>query len=241
MGRDPWERGRVGELSEPLLPRWFVLLAVASVPVAAVTFVLAFFASGAGDVPVAERRPPPAGGYSHAVGDVLVGDLPPRPYDAACREVDGLRVAGTDRDRALLRGALAGLCNLPLDRLLDGRLAAALRALADAGAEVRFAAFEATGVDSAVELGAAPPRVLVNARLAQAGRPAWIAPLVAHDAVMASGDPREAALALEARRAEAAVCDALLGSEERSRGCQDAAALLAADDPLATLREAGYR
>jgi hypothetical protein len=214
-----------------------VLLALVIVPLAAVVFVLAFFFSGPADVGVAERRPPPAGGYTHAVGDVLVGGTDALPYDGACAEVTGLRVAGSEGDRDLLRRALATLCNAPLERAVSE----ALGALASAEAEVRFAAFEATGVDSTVELTATPPRVLVNARFAQAGRPGWIAPLLAHDAVMAAGDPHDAERALAARRAEAAVCEAVLGTGRPSRGCEDAEAVLALEDPLAALREAGYR
>lgn len=235
--RDPWADTPVGELSEPLLPRWFVLLAVALVPVALVVAGLALFGFGPRELAVAERRPPPAGGYTHDVGAALVGDSPAIAYAGACPEVAGLHLAGTETDRALLRRSLAALCNVPLER----DLAAALRDLAGAGAHVRFAAFEATGVDSAAEPGHQPPRLLVNARFARAGRPGWIAPLVAHDAVTLAGDPASAETALAARRAEAAVCDALVGTAERSRGCDDAAELLAGDDPLAALRDAGYR
>jgi hypothetical protein len=80
--------------------------------------------------------------------------------------------------------------------------------------------------------------VLINNRFAGTD-PLWIAPLVVHDAVVLAGDPARAETALRARRAEAAVC-AALDVERPSRGCADAAALLALDDPLGALRAAGY-
>ncbi|PSO52543.1 MAG: hypothetical protein BRC31_04570 [Actinobacteria bacterium QS_5_72_10] len=59
--RDPYAESPVDELSEPVLPRWFVLLAVVTVPAAIAVFALAFPVLGGDDaVPPAQRRPPPA-------------------------------------------------------------------------------------------------------------------------------------------------------------------------------------
>ena len=82
--------------------------------------------------------------------------------------------------------------------------------------------------------------ILLNAKL-QRTDPLWIAPLIAHDAVLLDGDHATAAGALEARRAEALVCDRVLGGRRSSRGCDDAGALLALPDPEAALREAGFQ
>lgn len=236
--RDPWAKAPVGELGDQLLPRWFILLVVALVPVALGVFVVAFFvlAPDPEATPAAARRPPPADGFTHAIGRFEVGPAEPVAYDAPCAELDGVHIAGAEFDRDLLRRALAGVCStLPADAV------DAVEAFAAAGGVVRFAAFEATGVDSAVELDVEPPRLLVNARFVQAERARWIAPLVVHDAVMWAGQPETAETALAAREAEAAVCRTLLGGEERSRGCDDAEAVVSLDDPLAALRAAGYR
>jgi hypothetical protein len=236
--QDPWAKAPVGELHEPLLPRWFAILALVLVPVALVVFALAFFGfAGSETTPPVARRPPPDGGLTHAVGRLEVGPTPPVAYEPACPELDGVRIAGTDADQELLRRALAGVCRA----VPDPAVAEAVEAFAAAGGVVRFAAFEATGVESAAEHTADPPRILVNARHVQAAQPRWITPLVAHDAVMLAGDPASAETALAARRAEAEACRQVLGTEAPSRGCEDAEAVLAIDDPLAALRAAGYR
>ncbi|HVM14283.1 MAG TPA: hypothetical protein VM287_08125 [Egibacteraceae bacterium] len=238
--RDPWRNAPVGELQEQLLPRWFVILALISVPVAVAAFVAAFTMFGSDEVPVAERRPPPAGGLTHAVGEFAVGTAAPVPYEPVafdagdCPALDGIRIAGEAADLAALSDGLDALCAVDLDPITADRV----RAFAEAGGVVRFAVFEATGVDSTADLDGG--RILINAKFSQTN-PAWIAPLVAHDTTMLSLEPGQAEAALAARRAEDTVCAELLGDRLASRACDDAAALLAAPDPLADLRAAGYR
>lgn len=234
--RDPWHNAPVGELSEQLLPRWFVILAVVSVPVAIAVFVVAFVMMGSGgDLPVAQRRPPPAAGLTHDVGEYAVGDSEPVAWPAEdCPLLEGVRIAGHDADLATLSGGLDALCGADLDPATAERV----RAFAAAGGVVRFGVFEATGVDSAADLGGR--QILVNAKFTQSN-PAWIAPLLAHDTTLLDLGPDRAEAALAAREAEAAVCAELPGGGLRSRACQDAAALLAAADPIADLRAAGYR
>jgi hypothetical protein len=234
---DPWRKAPVGELQEQLLPRWFVVLGLALVPVAVGALVAALVVFGPDEVPVEARRPPPAGDLTHDVGAYEVGQSAPVAYDAACGELQGVQVAGTEADQARFRQALAALCNTAL----EPDVTEALRAFADAGGAVRFALFEATGVDSAVDLSSAAPQVLVNAKYTRIQPARSIAPLVGHDAVMLAGDPASAETALAARRAEAAICAATLAAEEHTRGCDDADELLALPDPLSALRAAGYR
>lgn len=237
--KDPWADARVGELHDPLLPRWFVLLAIATVVVASVTTIIAFTGFGADELPVETRRPAPGGELTHDVGAHRIGDTEPQPYDAPCAELSGVQIAGSTSDQALLRQALAGVCNTDLPSDAED----ALTIFASAGGIVRFAAFEATGVDSAASAGSTGnrPRILVNARFESSARPRWIAPLIVHDTVVLAGDPSAATTALRAREVEAQVCRALLGTEERSRGCEDADGVLALPDPLAALRQVGYR
>ena len=234
--RDPWRRAPVGELQEQLLPRWFVILCIVLVPVAIAAAIAGFLVFDSNQVPVAARRPPPADGLSNAVGDFVVGDSEPVEYAGACPTLRGVQIAGAQADQKTLRLGLAALCNTRL----PGDVAAPLSRFAAADGVVRFAQFQATGVDSTVQLDADPPVILVNAKF-QRTDPLWIAPVVAHDAVMLTVDPVTVAGALEARRAEDLACDQVLGKRRRSRGCDDAAALLALPSPEAALREAGFR
>lgn len=226
--KDPYAGLPTDELDEPLLPRWFVLLAVATVPVALVLFTVAFFGTGREATPVAERRPPPGAETTSAVGNLVAGDRAPMEHDGACEAVDDLQVAGTELDREVLGTALDALCEAPPE--VRTRIAA----VGDAGRTLRFAAFEATGVD----VTAAKDVIYVNARYSQT-EPRWIAPLVAYAAVTSTGDPAAAETALAARRAELATCEAVL--EAPSRACEDAAALLDLEEPVRALRAAGFR
>jgi hypothetical protein len=212
------------------------VLALAMVVAAAVALIAAFVVFGPQEVPPAARRPPPGGGLTHAVGAYEVGPSEPVEFTPVCPRLQGVHVAGTQQDQASLRRGLAALCRVELP---EGA-AAAVEEFASAGGVVRFAQFEATGVDSTAVVDASPPLILVNAKFART-EALWIAPLVAHDAVMLAGDPGSADHALSARRVEDAVCDQALADRRASRGCVDAALVLSADDPLAALRSAGYR
>jgi hypothetical protein len=228
--RDPWRDAPTSELQDQVLPRWFVLTGLVMVPVAIAALVAAFVLGGPDEVPVAARRPPPGGGYTNAVGDLRTGGSEPAPLDEVpCPPLEGIRVAGTQVDRAALAEGLGVLCEDPPPGL--GEFAAG-------GGVVRFAQFERTGVDSTAALDGS--LILLNNRFSVT-EPTWIAPLVVHDLAVLAGDPAAAETALAARQAEARACDALLDEPARSRACADAAALLALDDPLAALRAAGYR
>lgn len=234
--RDPWRRAPVGELGEQLLPRWFVVLGLVMVVVAIAALVAAFVVFGPQDVPPAARRPPPGGGLTHDVGAYQVGASQPVEFTPVCPLLQGVHVAGTEQDQDSLRRGLAALCRTQL----PASASAAIEAFAGAGGVVRFAQFEATGVDSAAVVDATPPLILVNARFART-EALWIAPVVAHDAVMLAGDAAAAEDALQARQVEDAVCDQVLSDRRASRGCVDAALVVSAPDPLADLRAAGYR
>lgn len=226
--KDPYEGLPVDELDEPILPRWFVMTLLVSIPVAVVVFVVAFFFAAGGDTPLAERRPPPDGGLTSAVGAMETGDREPVAHDPACPAVDGFWVAGTELDRATLAQGLDLLCDAPAD------VRARVAEFAATGPVMRFAAFEKTGVDVTGD----DDTVFVNARFSRTP-PSVIGPLVAYQAVVTAGDASEAATILGARRIEFEACDALV--DERSRPCDDAADLLALQDPLAALEDAGFR
>lgn len=234
--RDPWRKAPVGELQDQLLPRWFVLLCIALIPVAIIALVVGFVVFSPDEIPVAARRPPPANGLTNDVGQFVVGETEPVLYEDACPLLQGVRIAGTPQDQQALRLGLAALCNTSLPPVISDRI----ELFANAGGTVRFAQFQSTGVDSTVRGEREPHEILVNAKL-QRTDPLWIAPIVAHDAVLLGTAPATAAGALEARRAEDLVCDRVLSGRRESRGCEDAEALLALPDPEAALREAGFQ
>lgn len=236
LSSDPWKDAPTEELQDQVLPRWFVLLGITTVLIALVTVVAAFTVFGRSDVPVAQRRPPPPAqpaGRTHDVGEVQIGTAEPEVYDGACALLDGVRVAGTDRDTESLRRGLAGVCNLATETDVTD-VTGGLRSFAASGGVVRFATFEATGVDSTVDLGV--PQILINARFSRSD-PLQIAPLIAHD-VIAMTAPGDAGTELSARISEADVCARLFTDLPRS--CTDAANLVALPDPMTALLGAGY-
>jgi hypothetical protein len=231
---NPWSAAPTSELGDQVLPRWFVLTAIALVVVAVVVLITALVLPHRDAIPVEARRPPPSAMYTTAVGEVQTGTSQPQDYDAPCALLEGIRVAGTPTDQAALRRGLAGLCNVTL----SGNTAVDVRAFAEQGGIVRFATFEATGVDSTGSREA-PATIYVNARF-QRTDPLWIAPLIVHDATLRPPGRASAEGALMARRAELVACDRLLGTRPRSRGCTDAAVIVGLDDPLASLRAVGF-
>ncbi|CAN5170804.1 hypothetical protein BH23ACT9_BH23ACT9_21320 [soil metagenome] len=238
QARAPYTGARVEELEEPLLPRWFVLLAIGAVPVAFAVFVMAFVVFGPDEVPVAERRPPPLGNLTTDVGQYNVGESSPQPLDLTCSLTQGIQGAGSETDRERIALAAESLCTMTLPE----DAAQALVRFGQAGGEVRFAQFQATGVDSTMETATDTPRLLLNARFAREGTdPLWIAPLLAHDTLLWQQDASLAESALRAREVEARVCDALFADDRPSRACDDAAALLDLVDPVRALQAAGFR
>lgn len=236
--RDPWRRTRVGEQGDPLLPRWFAILAVLIVPAGLAVGVWAFLSAGRGEVPVAERRPAHMGDLTTAVGELAAGDAAPQPLDADCPVVEGIRIAGEERDLSALRDGLARLCAVAL----PGEVVTPLRRFGSLSGVVRFAVFERTAVDTTARhvMGIGrPPVVFLNAKYSRTDAE-WLAPLVVYESVMLAGDANRAETVLRAREAELTVCRTL-GLEDATPGCRDAAALLALPDPAAALGAAGYR
>lgn len=237
--RPAYEGARVEELEEPLLPRWFVLLAVLAVPVALGVAVWAFIVFGPEEVPVAERRPPPSptGQLTTDVGQFNIGESQAVLIQTECDLVRGIRAAGSATDRERIASAASELCEITLPQ-------EAARRLLDFGrqqGEVRFAQFQATGIDSTLELGEGRPRLLLNARFAREDTdPLWIAPLLVHDTTYLELDPVLATSALEARTLEDGVCTDLFSDARPSRACDDAAAVLDLLDPIRALQAAGF-
>src|SRR3712207_6175996 len=138
VGKDPWRHAPVSELQDQVLPRWFVLVALAMILVALVVAVTAYLMIGRERIPIAARRPPPDAGLTTAVGAYSVGPTQPVPVDGLCPTLDGTHVAGEPADHEALASALRELCGIRLDAELAGRL----NAFARDGGVLRFAQFE---------------------------------------------------------------------------------------------------
>jgi len=213
-------------------------------------------------VPLGARRSPPGAGLTHDVGPWRAPAIEPPTAARAevarvtCPRLARLTVVGTSSDVRVLLAAADDACAL---RSLGG-IDQARAALDRDAVVVAFAGFSATGNESTLLLdpGASGKRldlrgarmaVLVNGKFA-GGAPERVAALLIHEGahLAASGGARaaEATEELAARRAELAACDRLFpagGDLHPSRGCQDAAALVAPGEvkALAELRAAGYR
>jgi hypothetical protein len=231
----------------PRLP-WWLWLAAAVTTVAMVVVATALFRSVPDQLPVAERRSPPAGDLSHGVGAVRVPVLEPRNRallvrrQAGCPRLDRVTLVGTAAEVALLEEAADRLCALrstaPIQRARAG--------LQDRAATVAFAEFELSINESTTDFGQRRPAVLVHAKFQQGAAAAErVAVVLAHEGShVADGRPPTAAAELAARKAELDACGRLFEpGVQPNRGCADAAALLAGGDAsaLARLKEAGYR
>jgi hypothetical protein len=237
----------------PRLPWWLWLAAVVST-VLLVATVVGIFRTVPDQLPVAERRSPPAQGMSHGVGEVRVPVLLPANADrlvrrqASCPRLDRLTLVGTAGEVAMLDAAATKLCALrstaPIQRARDG--------LQKAAAVVSFAEFQLSINESTTRFGTGPPEVLVHAKFQQGdAAPERVAAVLAHEGSHVADELRArqpelvtAASELEARKAELEACGRLFGpGVQPNRGCADAAALLATDDAAAIrrLKEAGYR
>ena len=250
----------------PRLP-WWLWLAAAVSTVVLVATVVGIFRSVPDQLPVAERRSPPAQGLSHGVGEVRVPILLPANADrlvrrhASCPRLDRVTLVGTAGEVAMLDAAATKLCAVrstaPIQRARDG--------LQRAGAVIAFAEFQLSINESTTRFGTGPPEVLVHAKFQQGdAAPERVAAVLAHEGGHVADELRArqselvtaaselearkaelvtAASELEARKAELEACGRLFGAGvQPNRGCADAAALLAEDDAAAIgrLKEAGY-
>ena len=233
---------------EPVLARWFVvlMLLLSVVAVAMTVFVLTRRAAPPAEVfPPAERRNPGTAEVTHDRGELRVAEDTTVSQPVTC--APDVRLVGDPGGRATLQRAFGVLC-AQLEADDDSSLAQVARGLGelDAAAGIaRVALGAATGVESSARIEDGVPIVEIapkfqfdNGRLA--------APFLAHELFHLGsetwpGAPVGAEQELAAMRVQDEVCRALRVPEEQlPRGCGDAAELLASDDPLAALRDAGY-
>ncbi len=233
---------------EPLLARWFVLamLLLSVVAVGMTVLALSQRAAPPAEVfPAAERRNPGTAEITHDRGQVVLAEDDTVSQPVTC--APDVRLVGDEGGRATLRRAFGVLCQ-QLSEDGDGSLAQVAAGLAEldaAGGIARVAQAVATGIDSSARIEEGVPVVELapkfqfeNARVA--------APFLAHELFHLGsetwpGAVVDAASELAAMRVQDEVCRALREpASERPRGCNDAAELLAADDPLQELRDAGF-
>jgi len=232
----------------PRLPWW--LWAAALLTTVALVVVVAGLLHGSGQasVPLGARRPPPSGDLTHTVGNYRVPALTGAAgadvrRHAGCPRLASVTLAGTADQVALLEAAAEDTCALrstaPIERARQG--------LDHAGAEVAFAAFQLTGVESTTVLRPnQSPLVLVNADFQLRSPQAIAVELIHEGSHIADGRLPTAADELAARHAELDACERLFTPGQRpspNPGCVDAGLLLAQGDAnaLAELRKAGYR
>jgi hypothetical protein len=203
------------------------------------------------ELPLADRRSPPKGSFTHDVVRAKLVDVPdPLPsFRPPCEEVRGVVIEGGPPAVARLVGPeeqkrptpLASLCGL----LAPGRGAPvetqeAVRGLAHA--RIRFALFTRTGVLSTTDL--AENRILLAVALSRTNLPPLaIAPLLAHEGYhIAKGGPVTAGQEFSARVAELGACRQFFKVEDYPRGCADADAIvrLGRDRAVDLLVRAGF-
>jgi len=227
---------------EPVLARWFVITMLLLAPIAVLVTVLAWQASDRTPPGPADRLPVGDATVTIARGEAAFPVTDAREAGPSCAE--RAELLGDASARAAARRAIGATCQL----LRSGAFPAAEAGLIewlDAGASVRVATFERSGVDASVrqedgglvlELNArylfedatrAAPVVL--AQLALVADPAWPgAPLSAQAMLTALGEQLDA-------------CGRLVLPSGPPRACTDAAELLAASDPLGALLAVGFR
>ncbi len=226
---------------EPVLARWFAILMVVLVPIGLAVSVWAFLSFDREELTPAERRPPGTAEVTHERGIAALNttlDTEPGPSCAT-----GIEVVGDGGARAAGRRALGAVCTLASRGGLEAAQAG-LDRWAELDGVLRFAVFEVTGLDSSARLEDGRLVIELNAKY-QFDDANLAAPVIVHElAHLADGFPGSAvtdAGELRAMRAQLTACDALVIRDDPPRACTDAAELVAAEDPLSLLDDAGYR
>lgn len=192
------------------------------------------------EIEVAERRSPPAAGFSHETGEIIPAPVPtPLPAtNPPCEAVSGVVVEGGEPAIARLSGVLERLC-----RLVDGPADVASAVEALSGARIRFARFARTGDPSTLVVS--ERLIYVNWVFSRRDVSAsYIMPILAHEGwhLAHAREPFTALQEVRARSVELAVCRLLLDARRWPRGCTDAENLLRGGEAAAAanLVEAGY-
>lgn len=191
---------------------------------------------------IGARRSAPTGSFSHNVGRAAPAPTPSTvpAFSAPCDAVDGVVVEGGEAAQNRIRFVMEEyLCRIFRDENQPPEVRDAIAALSRA--TIRFAIFQRTGEQSTLDTAAG--LILINVDLARTSvDPIVIAPLLVHEGWHLS-QPITAFEEYEARVAELQACSAVYtGDREPSRGCRDAAAIVALGKTRAieVLVRAGY-
>jgi len=225
------------------MPRPLLLLFLAAAAGAIGIVVLLLIRPPSFDaISLEQRRPPPAGTFSHDVGEVFALPLPePLPaYDPPCAAVAEARPLGGPAAVDRITRALAQACTLRgagVDPILNEAVAGL------SGAGIGFADFARSGGESTVDLS--EQRIWLNLKLAAIGRPVReLVPVLLHEAYHLGrpDEPITAAREFDARRVEHEACRQLISRDEWPRWCEDAEAIvgLGRGRAVQLLARAGY-
>jgi hypothetical protein len=227
---------------EPVLYRWFVVAMLVLVPVALGVSVWAATSIQRDGIPAAERRPPGGPTVTIERGAAELGESREVEPGPGCSQ--GIRLVGDPGARAAGRRALAGACTL-IDSGAFPEAERGLRAWSRADGQLRIAAFQLTGVESSSRLEDDRLVMELNAKF-QFEDATRAAPAVVHQLVLLAdpgfpGTEVSAERELLGVRAQAEACAQLRFDDQPPRGCLDVEELLAEEDPIAALVDAGYR
>lgn len=226
---------------EPVLARWFVVTMLLLVVGGIVVGVWAVLSIQREPLPPAERRPPGGPEVTIDRGRADLGETRETEFGPACGQ--SITLVGDSGGRATVRRALAAAC----EELRTGSYPEAeqgLRTWTISGGRMRVGAFERSGVESSARVEDGTIVVELNAKF-QFEDATRAAPAVLHQLTLI-GDPDWPGATITAERellgaqAQALACERIRFVDQDPRGCLDVTELLADDDPLAALVDAGY-
>ncbi|MFP5225414.1 MAG: hypothetical protein ACLGH3_07695 [Actinomycetota bacterium] len=191
-------------------------------------------------VPLQERRPAPADGFSH--DPIRVVPVPPPETvpeaEAPCEELSGTRWVMSGDGLTRLYQALKQACTL-IGPGMSQDMRQAIEGLGKA--TVRFAQFERTGIESTANLE--DGTLWLNFRFAdRALEPIEMLPPLLHEGYHLAGSPEgpDAEAEVAARQVELQACREFIPRDEWKRWCLDALAIVESNDPIALLEGAGF-
>lgn len=233
---------------EPLLQRWFVIPMIVLVLVGiGVSIWMVVVVLTRPQIPVAERRPPGTATVTHDRGQAVLNETRESAAGPDCAEE--VELFGDPGARETGAAALRAVCGL----LGTGEFPEAeegLRRWIEAGAQLRVAVFELTGVESSARVETIPDsdveQVVIELNPRFQFEPGFrAAPMILHELAHLAHDwPGQAVTAEQERDAmlvQHRACQALRFDTDPPRGCLDAALLAEDVGAVESLVDAGYR
>lgn len=227
---------------EPVIQRWFVIALLALGVLAIGVTVWGLASTEREPLSAAERRPAGGAEVTIARGAAELAETQEAEPGPDCAQA--IRLIGDEGSRAAARVALVGACEL----IASGDHPDARQGLVDwiaADGTMRIATFELSGVESSTRVEDGRLVMELNAKF-QFEDAVAAAPAVLHQLELIAdpswpGEPVGATRELAAARSQRRACEQLTFPNEPPRGCLDVEDLLADDDPIAALLDAGFR